>query len=201
MIKTVIFDFFDVLTFGEAGWDYVAEELERASGVPKEMILKQLYSEETKYILGQENTLEFWKNVCGKLNIEISIEEFSNILGSYELNPEILSVLRDLKNTHQLILLSDNTPIASEIIKNDGRISSLFDKMFFSNEAGLTKRNKSRKFYEYALTELHRKPDECIFVDDREDNIEAAREAGLRTILYRNAAQLKQELGVNLKMN
>jgi putative hydrolase of the HAD superfamily len=43
---------------------------------------------------------------------------------------------------------------------------------------------------------LEAKPEETLFVDDREDNVEGARAAGLSAIVFRGADQLRAELGI-----
>ena len=48
-----------------------------------------------------------------------------------------------------------------------------------------------------ALQVTQRPPAECIFIDDREVNLECPRELGLRTIHFQDAAQLRRELGEN----
>jgi FMN phosphatase YigB (HAD superfamily) len=42
-----------------------------------------------------------------------------------------------------------------------------------------------------------RKPEECLFIDDRELNLECAQQLRMRTIHFRNAAQLRRELVAN----
>jgi len=48
--------------------------------------------------------------------------------------------------------------------------------------------------YQMALRVMQRNADECIFVDDRAENIEGARKAGMQTIQFKNVAQLADEL-------
>lgn len=45
-----------------------------------------------------------------------------------------------------------------------------------------------------ALQLTQRHPDECVFTDDRVDNVEAARRCGMHAIQYGNAAQLTESL-------
>ena len=44
------------------------------------------------------------------------------------------------------------------------------------------------------LERLKVKANECIYIDDREVNLEPAKKLGMKTILFRNAKQLKKEL-------
>jgi putative hydrolase of the HAD superfamily len=55
-------------------------------------------------------------------------------------------------------------------------------------------RKPDAAIYQRALDITQRAPEECIFIDDRAPNIEAARRLGIRTILFENPAQLAKEL-------
>ena len=48
--------------------------------------------------------------------------------------------------------------------------------------------------YRLATQITQRAPDECLFIDDRELNLECAQLLGMRTIRYQNPTQLRQEL-------
>jgi putative hydrolase of the HAD superfamily len=50
------------------------------------------------------------------------------------------------------------------------------------------------EMFRLALDLSQRKPEECIFIDDRELNLECAARLGLRTLHFKNAAQLDQDL-------
>jgi putative hydrolase of the HAD superfamily len=50
------------------------------------------------------------------------------------------------------------------------------------------------EMFRLALDLSQRKPEECMFIDDRELNVECAARLGLQTLLFRNAAQLDQDL-------
>ncbi len=48
-----------------------------------------------------------------------------------------------------------------------------------------------------ALRIVQRRPEECLFIDDRKLNLESAQAIGVRTILYRNPAQLRGDLAAH----
>ncbi|MCI0534857.1 MAG: HAD-IA family hydrolase, partial [Verrucomicrobiales bacterium] len=58
---------------------------------------------------------------------------------------------------------------------------------------GLRKPNQA--IYRLALEVTRRAAEECVFIDDRAMNVEYAERLGMRTIHFRDATQLKQELG------
>jgi putative hydrolase of the HAD superfamily len=56
---------------------------------------------------------------------------------------------------------------------------SLFDRVFLSYEMGLKKPDK--RIYEKVVEEIGAKPEQCLFFDDLEENLNAAKEVGLKT--------------------
>ncbi len=67
-----------------------------------------------------------------------------------------------------------------------------FPAFFSSCFLGLRKPDEA--IYQMVLQITQRKPEECIFIDDREVNLECPRELGINTILFKDAAQLRTEL-------
>lgn len=64
---------------------------------------------------------------------------------------------------------------------------------FFSS-CYLRLRKPGAEIYTKALKITQCEPSECILIDDRELNLECARELGMKTIQFRNVAQLRDEL-------
>jgi len=51
------------------------------------------------------------------------------------------------------------------------------------------------KIYEYVLNDNSSKASECLFIDDDELNIEAAKNLGFKTCLYKSMDDLKELFG------
>jgi len=71
-------------------------------------------------------------------------------------------------------------------------LSDIFAAFFSSCYVGI--RKPDVEIYEMAMHVLQRGADESIFIDDRAENIEGARKAGMNTIEFKNVAQLATEL-------
>jgi putative hydrolase of the HAD superfamily len=67
-----------------------------------------------------------------------------------------------------------------------------FDFITFSAEVRLVKPDAA--IYEHTLCGLGVTPSETLFVDDREINIKAAREIGMKAVKFRSTAQLRKDL-------
>ena len=66
------------------------------------------------------------------------------------------------------------------------------DSLTLSCEVRLIK--PDRAIYERCLESLALRPDEALFIDDREANVEAAREAGLAALRFESIERLRSDL-------
>ncbi len=69
-------------------------------------------------------------------------------------------------------------------------------KGFFSS-CYLGVRKPDEGIYKLALEVTQRSPEECLFIDDRELNLECARQLRMTAIRFQNAAQLRADLIAN----
>ena len=108
--------------------------------------------------------------------------------------PEPLAFLGELARTRRYMMAALNNE-SLEI--NDYRIHAFhlrdyFEAFFSSCYLGV--RKPDRGIYSLALKITQRDPGECVLIDDRELNLECAREMGMQTIQFQNVAQLRGEL-------
>jgi len=73
-----------------------------------------------------------------------------------------------------------------------GRLAELMDAIVISGEVGLRKPDPA--IYRLVLERLDVAPQEAVFVDDAEPNLEGARAVGLVTVLHRDAAGTRAAL-------
>ena len=192
MIRTIILDFSGVLTTTD-GWPSIAKTLSGVSGINEDEMRLRLYREEGDYILGKETTEKFWSRICS--DCHISLEEFTVIIGAwYCLDEEMLKLVDGLNRKYEIVMLSDNYVATTSRIRNDERLKGLFHKLYFSNEIGLTKRNKGSAVFEFVLKNLNRKPKECVFIDDNAENLSAPRELGIHSTHFQGREKLQNTL-------
>ena len=67
-----------------------------------------------------------------------------------------------------------------------------FKKIFVSFELGFLK--PDLRAYSFVAEKLGVKPSDIVFVDDKEENVDAAKKAGMAGIVFKDAVQLKKEL-------
>ena len=125
-------------------------------------------------------------------------EEFTDfIFAQSEEFPESRAVLRDVAACGKYLQATiNNEPLEL----NERRIHQFnlrreFKAFFSSCYLGVRKPEEG--IYKLALEVTQRRAEECLFIDDRELNLECARQLQMRTIHFQNAAQLRQELAAN----
>ncbi len=108
--------------------------------------------------------------------------------------PESIALLLQLRNQNKCLLATLNNE-SREL--NDYRIKEFGLKKYFTmffNSGNVGLRKPEAAMYELALSVTQKDANECIFIDDREFNLELARERNFNTILFTGADQLKAKL-------
>jgi putative hydrolase of the HAD superfamily len=125
-------------------------------------------------------------------------EEFRHfIFAQSQPKPDAIEIVRQLAESRRYLMATLNNEILElnvYRIKHFG-LSRYFSVFFSSCFLGLRKPDEA--IYRTALQVTQRQPEECIFIDDREVNLECPRELGLRTIHFQDATQLRRELSEN----
>jgi putative hydrolase of the HAD superfamily len=111
-----------------------------------------------------------------------------------KVNRKVYSYAKRLGRRYTIACLSNLNPSGYEIVKSK-MDTSLFDRIFIS--CVLHMKKPDIRIYKYALRKLQAKGHEVAFVDDIKENVAAAREIGMRGILYKNLSDLKTQLSKN----
>ena len=111
--------------------------------------------------------------------------------------PESLEIAHQLAELRKYSLATLNNEVLELNLYRIQRfdLGKYFPVFFSSCFLGLRKPDEA--IYHTALNLMQRKADECLFVDDREVNLECPRALGLRTIHFQDARQLRREFAEN----
>ncbi len=126
---------------------------------------------------------------------EFSREEFrAFIFAQSQPKPESIAIVAQLADSKNHFLATINNEVLElNLYRLEHFGLRRYFRVFFSS-CFLGLRKPDEAIYRLALQVTQQAPANCIFVDDREVNLECPRELGLRTILFRDAAQLRSEL-------
>ena len=107
-------------------------------------------------------------------------------------NHELIEYLVSECPIERISLVTNLDINSGDVLTRRYGIPEFYDEIISAGETGYAKPNP--KIFEEALKRLNAKAEECIFVDDTEENIEAARTLGMKVILYRDFVAFRAEL-------
>lgn len=111
----------------------------------------------------------------------------------FELNQQVAALAIDLSKRYCLSIISNTNLLHFEKIKKEyGEVMALFTKPVTSFEAHAQK--PETEIFRYALEKLDCAADEAILIDDKKENVLAARSLGFYGIHFTSSEKLQQEL-------
>ena len=137
----------------------------------------------------------FWERICGELDVprpkadSLWVDAFKAVYVPREDMFSLAARLR--KNGYKTALLSNTEAAAMQYFYQLSAFGG-FDVLVFSCAEGTRKPEK--KIYELTIRRLGSQPGQSVFIDDKPEYINGAKEAGLNTILFENINQLKNAL-------
>lgn len=193
MIDTIIFDFGGVLV----DWNP-----------------RYLYRD---YFVDDEKTEWFLSNICtdewnieqdrGRLlseATELLIKEFPDYQKEIEMYygrweamlkdaiPGTVEILYELKGKYKMYGLTNWSAETFPVALKRFEFFEVFDGILVSGEEKLIKPDV--KIFELMMSRFGLKPENSLFIDDNERNVEASKKFGITTIHYENPEDLRKEL-------
>jgi len=131
------------------------------------------------------------KSVNSDAPIELLHKVYSEAYKKHSvIDYEMIDLAKKLKQNYNLVCITNTNLLHQQINQNRG-LFDIFERVFSSTEA---KRLKNTSWFKDILEELNITGSSCIFVDDLEENIRAAKDAGINSILFTNKKELILEL-------
>ena len=194
MINAVIFDIGRVIL--PIDWSRVIESLgltpEQGAELGSRVAQGEYYD---IYERGGMSTEDFFKGFEKEYGLNHSEEEIRKAWMQLILPPfmGIDEVLSHLKSSVEVYALSNTNEAHSSHFMKEFEVFAHFHEVFTSH--GLQARKPEKEIYEKLLATTGKKPEETLFLDDLEVNIEAARELGMNAERVENSVdQVKQVL-------
>lgn len=185
MIKAMIFDFYGVICY-EVGSNWYKTR------PPKELVaeLKEKYDAPSD--IGAISEEEFFEGIAPSVNLTRE-EVRAEWIDASKIDKELMIYIEQLKKDYKIAICSNTAPKIFRDTLQSNNIENIFDVVISSSEVKMIKPNPD--IYLYTLKELEVNPEEALFIDDRESNLEGAKAVGIKSILYKNLKQLKTDLG------
>ena len=191
-ITTLIFDIGNVIV----PFDYLrgVRRFSEVTGLSEEKIERFFYLSELqhRYAKGQISSEDFFETLRREFDLKIDYRAFVPIWNDiFWLSVPMDRMVRFLKGNYRLAAITNTSDLHFRYWLENYPVLGLFERIFASHELGLCKPDP--EIYRLALDKLRVKPDETLFVDDMEENVAAARELGMRAVLFRTAEDLQDE--------
>lgn len=191
MIRNIIFDIGGVLAEevnGRALTHLTVEEQDDISSL--------LYFKSSGFIevlLGKESSADYSTRMIEKypnLKSEISfLFDPKNLPITYPIKRDALDLLYKLHNTYKIFFLSDMIDMSYDYLKD---ILSDFDGGAYSFQEHIKKPNP--EFFKILLNRYQLNPAETIFFDDKEKNVIAAQDLGMKAVVFTDIDSIVEAL-------
>ncbi len=191
-IRTIFFDVGGVLVDDFIGRKlaHLAEKHRFLNRLPE--LTREREHLRAKVDLGNMSEQEFWTSLLARAGTEASVEDL--ILEPYMREiPGVLDLAKDLsRRGFQTGILSNDSLDLSRLRRQRFGYDSVFDPIVISAEHGMAK--PDARFYGVALASSGTSPESTAFIDDRMENVVAAKQLGMQAIHFSSPEQLRREL-------
>jgi glucose-1-phosphatase len=203
MIKAIIFDFGNVICHFTN--DILRQKIAKLSGKTVDEIKRLIYQDSDvlkRYESGEITSQDFYEELCQICGINIPYQDLKTIYSKdkYTRVSGTKELIEKLRKNYKVSLLSNTSEwdwdymiqVAPEILT--------FETITTSFGAGAMK--PSLIIYQDALKKLNLKAEECVFTDDIEEYVVAAKNLGFKAFQFTTAAQLEEDLkNIGIKIN
>ena len=194
MIKNIIFDIGKVLVDFDP--DRIMTNMKIDPDTQKElnrvMFHNPLWNEFDRSVLNSDEILErFYK--LSPDNKELIRKVFSNLGNMIVPRDYVMPWLHDLKKQgYRLYILSNYAEYTYELTHEKLKFLELMDGILFSYQCKMIKPEAG--IYKELLSRFDLIPSECIFIDDKEENIEGGKSLGINGIVFHSFEEVKNQL-------
>ena len=195
-LRAVIFDYGMVLTGPPDAQAHDA--MVRITGLPVERFESLYWADRHAYDEGKLTGITFWQKFLRDANLDLgpsAVEELNRHDARMwtTQNPAMLAWQSQLKQHGlQTAILSNMGDSVLESIKREFDWISRFDVLVWSYLLHMAKPDP--EIYLYTLQQLGARPNETLFLDDKQVNIDAALELGMKALQFSNVETLRRDL-------
>ena len=158
---------------------------EQQLGLPSRSLVRAIYYGDLSLqaTLGRISMEEFWSGLADELGLTPgdAQELQQDLWRGSEWNTEFLGYVRSLRPTYKTAVLSNAWPSARDEMASQIN-EDAFDLLVYSAEEGIAKPDP--EIFRRAIERLGIKPSEAVFVDDRQENVDAAQALGMHGVLF-----------------
>jgi putative hydrolase of the HAD superfamily len=192
MIRTIIFDLSEVLIAGLLG---IEKSIAAQVGISEAQVLSTFNTPALQDLFcGKLSEDAFLTSILQRQAWDMPVDQLKRVVREnfQQRVPDMDAILEHLHQRYELVLLSDHAREWIMYIDSIHPFLQNFTARYFSFELQQTKRMPST--FQKILAQLHRQPEDCLFIDDSPVNIQAAESVGIKSTRFTTAPALLSKL-------
>lgn len=193
-IKTMIFDMGNVLI--NFSHEQASRQIAKLAKQTPEFVYDILFKSglEMEYEAGKITREALATKLESQFKCPLNIDQLIHAsCDMFSEKPDMVALAKSAKNNgYRMVLLSNLSQDHHQHIETNYEFLNLFDDLVLSYRVGACK--PEPEIYRRAIMSAQCAPSECVFIDDMEINVTAAREHGIQALHYTGTEILIQEL-------
>ncbi len=197
MYKAVILDLNGVFLVSPK----LSDRVEKDFGVPNSVFLPQLFEIMDKVRQpGAAKAFTYWQPALVKWGVTLSEQEWWDYWFKAEVPSEpMITLARTLRARGiKVIILSNNFKERADYYGHYPWLREVADKVYFSWVTGYVK--PDARAWELVLSENNLKPEECLYFDDQEKNLNVAAGLGITSHKFTGVEDCQRVIGKSFEL-
>lgn len=195
MLKAAIFDLNGIFLQSPK----MSDRFEKDFNIPTSVFLPKLF--EIMEATRKPNAgpaFAYWKPALDEWKVNLSESEFWDYWFKTEIQSEqMIKFSKSLRAKGiKVFILSNNFKERAEYYGHYPWIHEAVDKVYFSWQTGFVKPDK--RAWELVLSENNLRPEDCIYFDDQQVNLDVSESLGIKSYMFTNEAELEKVVNENL---
>ena len=196
MIKTIAFDLGGV--YFTHGARIALKKLYTMLDIPKNELDEKLKNVNdtagNEYRRGKLTRDEYWIIVQKALGVDAATAKKMEINwhSSYTPNTGMPELVAALRKKHRVVAFTGSIKERADYLDKKYNLLKTFDEIVFTFNVGFTK--KEKEFYPFFLDVIKCRPEECVAVDDKQHVLDKLKALGAKTVLFKDANQVAEDL-------
>ena len=186
-MKAIILDMYGVIV-KQTGDDFVPYVQQTFP----DLSIEEIHTPWFKADIGELTSLEVWEAIGFKGDLEKIEKEY---LDTIELSDGFINFIEKAKNKYKLAIISNDSSRWSQYIRNKFDLNKYFDVISISGDLKIQKPDV--RIFLLTTEKLGLNAEDCIYIDDREGNLEAAKKLGMKPVLLNSRNVSYEGISVN----
>jgi putative hydrolase of the HAD superfamily len=186
-MKAIILDMYGVIV-KQTGDDFVPYVQQTFP----DLSIEEIHTPWFKADIGELTSLEVWEAIGFKGDLEKIEKEY---LDTIELSDGFINFIEKAKNKYKLAIISNDSSRWSKYLRNKLDLNKYFDVISISGDLKIQKPDV--RIFLLTTEKLGLNAEDCIYIDDREGNLEAAKKLGMKPVLLNSRNVSYEGISVN----